>query len=134
MTKTYQTQIEKLKEKGLYGSTADPMWNPETRRHDCCGATRSYYHHKDCPVATRDILGEKAPKLNQKMKWSNLLQNKCPGCNRDLVKTMVQTDDDSIACKCGFKCAKAKYEKICMERVSSEIDDSYEDEEEPSLL
>jgi len=49
--KSYQTQIEKLKRDGLYGSSSDPMWNPRTRMHDCCGAPRAYYHRKGCKVA-----------------------------------------------------------------------------------
>lgn len=49
---TYQTQIQKLKEAGLYGSTGDPQWNPVTRRHDCCGAPRAYYHLKGCPLCS----------------------------------------------------------------------------------
>lgn len=45
-----ETQIQYLKRIGRYGSTGDPQWNRETKRQDCCGATRSYYHKKDCPL------------------------------------------------------------------------------------
>ena len=119
-----KTQIEKLKEQGLYGSTKDPEWDPVAKVHRCCGATRAYYHHKDCPLCTRDIMGDEKPTLNSLMKWSNLLQNRCPSCNRDLIKTMIQTDDESIACKCGFKCSREKYQKICADRVSNQLDRS----------
>lgn len=127
---TYKTQIEILKEKGLYGSMRDPEWDPVAKMHRCCGAPRAYYHLKGCPLCTRDIIAESEPELNESMKWSNLLQNKCPSCNRDLIKTMVATDDDSIACKCGFKCAKQKYAQICADRVTNSIDDESENEEE----
>lgn len=133
--KTYQTQIEKLKEQGLYGSVLDPQWNRETKQHDCCGSRRAYYHHVDCPLCTRDIMGESEPKPRGHMKWKNLLQNKCPGCDKDLIKTMIKTDDDSVACRCGFKCDRQKYKQICADRVSNSIDnDESENEEEPSFL
>lgn len=45
-----KTQIEKLKEDGLYGSVKDPQWNKELQRHDCCGSPRSFYHRKGCPL------------------------------------------------------------------------------------
>lgn len=45
-----ETQIEFLKRVGRYGSSRDPQWNRKTKRHDCCGATRAYYHKKDCPL------------------------------------------------------------------------------------
>lgn len=50
-TEKPKTQIELLKEKGLYGSTRDPMWNRTTKMHDCCGAKRAYYHNHGCTVA-----------------------------------------------------------------------------------
>lgn len=46
--RTYQTQIERLKETGHYGSVADPYWNRKTKRHDCCGSPRAYYHRQGC--------------------------------------------------------------------------------------
>lgn len=49
-----ETQIEYLKRVGRYGTAQDPQYNRETKRHDCCGATRPYYHKKDCPLC-RDI-------------------------------------------------------------------------------
>lgn len=48
----YQTQIERLKQQGLYGSTRDPYWNRTTKRHDCCGAKRAFYHRKGCKACT----------------------------------------------------------------------------------
>lgn len=54
MTTTYQTQIERLKERGLYGSTADPFWSREKKMHTCCGSTRSYYHKKGCKACEPD--------------------------------------------------------------------------------
>lgn len=54
--KSYQNQIAKLKRDGLYGSSSDPMWNPRTRMHDCCGAPRAYYHRKGCKVAGKRLL------------------------------------------------------------------------------
>ncbi len=47
MTKT-MTQIERLKARGYYGSTKDPFWNKKTKRHDCCNATRAFYHKEGC--------------------------------------------------------------------------------------
>lgn len=47
-----ETQVEFLKRRGLYGSASDPLWNRETKRHDCCGATRAYYHKAGCPLCT----------------------------------------------------------------------------------
>lgn len=54
-TKSYANQIAKLKRDGLYGSSRDPMWNPRTRMHDCCGAPRAYYHRKGCKVAGKRL-------------------------------------------------------------------------------
>lgn len=48
------TQIDHLKDAGLHGSTKDPDWNPVTKRHDCCGSPRSYYHRRNCPLC-KDI-------------------------------------------------------------------------------
>ena len=127
------SRIEQLKADGLYGSMRDPMWNPVTKQHDCCGAPRAYYHKKGCPLVNGRMKKPKVPK-NKVMKWSNLLQNKCPSCNRDLVRTMIQTNDGSIACKCGFSCSQDKYAEICADRVSAQIDDAYEEEEETSFL
>lgn len=45
-----ETQIQQLKRQGRYGSSRDPKWNKKKKRHDCCGATRAYYHKKDCPL------------------------------------------------------------------------------------
>lgn len=42
------TQIERLKKSGYYGSTKDPYWNKEKKQHDCCGATRAFYHKRGC--------------------------------------------------------------------------------------
>lgn len=48
-----KTVIEKLKEKGLWGSSKDPYWNKETKRHDCCGSVRSYFHRVGCKICTQ---------------------------------------------------------------------------------
>lgn len=46
------TQIELLKEQGLYGTTSDPFWNRKKKVHECCGSTRSFYHKKGCKACT----------------------------------------------------------------------------------
>lgn len=53
-----ETQIEFLKRVGRYGSSKDPQWNRKTKRHDCCGATRAYYHKRDCPLVYDDDLSD----------------------------------------------------------------------------
>jgi hypothetical protein len=55
MKDTYQKQIAKLKEDGLYGSTKDPQYNRVTKKQDCCGSPRAYYHRKGCPLCTKEI-------------------------------------------------------------------------------
>lgn len=50
-----ESQIEKLRALGLLGSTGDPMWNPATKTHECCGSRKAYYHKKDCPLCTKDL-------------------------------------------------------------------------------
>lgn len=58
MTKTYQTQIARLKETGYYGSTKDPQWNKVTKRQDCCGSPRAYYHRQGCPLCFNEDLSD----------------------------------------------------------------------------
>lgn len=48
-----ETQIEKLKKAGLFGSTGDPMWNG--KMHECCGSTRSYYHKDGCKLCVGEM-------------------------------------------------------------------------------
>lgn len=50
-----KTQIERLKERGFYGSAEDPFWNPEKGIHECCGAVRPYYHRSSCPACVGEI-------------------------------------------------------------------------------
>lgn len=45
-----ETQVEYYKRIGVYGSAKDPQWNVKEQRHDCCGATRAFYHKKSCPL------------------------------------------------------------------------------------
>lgn len=130
---SYQTQIEKLKEQGLYGSRKDPYFDPESGTHKCCGSPRAYYHRAGCPLCVGRVQKESEPEKNKIMKWSNLLKNICPSCNRDLIKTMVATDDQSIACKCGFKISQQKYREITADRVSDSIEESYEDNGEENI-
>lgn len=47
--------IEQLKAKGRYGSAKDKYYNKQTQGHDCCGATRSWYHKKSCPLVTKEL-------------------------------------------------------------------------------
>lgn len=56
------------------------------------------------------------------MNWSALKKNKCPSCEKDLVKTMVSTDPGHIACKCGFKISEQRYQEIVADRVIREIE------------
>ena len=52
---TGQTQIERLKETGHYGSVKDARWSREKKMHECCGSTRAYYHKQGCELCKRDI-------------------------------------------------------------------------------
>jgi hypothetical protein len=48
------------------------------------------------------------------MKWSNLLLNRCPGCNKDLVKAW-RPESQMFICKCGFTISLVKLGEIAVE-------------------
>ena len=50
-----KTSIQRVKENGQYGCSKDKHYNKETGGHDCCGATRSWYHKKDCPLVVKEL-------------------------------------------------------------------------------
>lgn len=55
------------------------------------------------------------------LNWQNLLQNKCPDCNGDLVRTATFANG-GIGCKCGFYIKQQKYQEICAERTYRHIE------------
>ena len=70
------------------------------------------------------------------MKWSNLRFNKCPKCDSDFIKSLVNVGDNNVGCRCGFLINKKKYQAIVAEQVAKtidDVDDSDDDMEEPDF-
>jgi hypothetical protein len=84
LKKGYKNQLDQLREDGLLGCSEDPFWNPKISRHECCGATRSYYNKKGCP-ACRDLTDKEI--INYKIKDMDKI--KCKMC----LKRMTTQED-----------------------------------------
>lgn len=61
------------------------------------------------------------------MKWNNLTKNKCPKCNKDLLKAW-NSQTNMFDCKCGFSIGQARMSKIISDIVSGKLNQIYEEE------
>lgn len=60
------------------------------------------------------------------MKWNNLTKNKCPQCNKDLLKAWNPLNN-MFDCKCGFSIGQERMKKIISDIVSGKLNQSYEE-------
>jgi len=59
------------------------------------------------------------------MDWSNLKENKCPNCSKD-ISTTYSLITKMFECNCGFKITAEKFNKIVTSKVMSEIENEVE--------
>jgi hypothetical protein len=95
------SQIEKLKEKGLFGSTLDPLWDGEM--HKCCGSTRSFYHRKGCKLCSDSL---ENGKLNIRV-FKNEVGNEVR-----LNKHLKRKNNDIVAAMYAMYCLPKSLEEV----------------------
>jgi hypothetical protein len=55
------------------------------------------------------------------LSWNNLLENKCPACDKDLSDA-YNPPRDVFICKCGFTISNKKFKLLVGHKVEEKID------------